>query len=132
MTLQDMFMKNGNMTFIGIVAVVFVLALLVLIISILARILRRPSKEEGSNKTGISQADAVPPDVKGSDVEPAEAVLPPEDGNEPGPELMAAIMAALFVVMGQAGFRLRSIRRTGRNAPAWNLSGRDEYHSTRL
>lgn len=131
MTLQEKLQISVNVTFVGVVVVFSVLALLIIIIGIFARILRRPSKPDDADGNGIAQADADYV-TKDDDADPADAVLQLDTGNEPGNELMAAIMAAISVVMGQAGFRLRSIRRTGRKTPAWNLSGRDEYLSTRL
>lgn len=48
-------------------------------------------------------------------------------------ELVAAVMAAVSIVIGQEKvFRLASIRRVNNQAPAWNLAGRNEYHSTRF
>jgi Na+-transporting methylmalonyl-CoA/oxaloacetate decarboxylase gamma subunit len=135
MTLQEKIQISVNVTFVGVVVVFLVLTLLIIIIGIFARILRRPSKPDDADGNGIAQADADYI-TKDDDAEPADAVLQLDTGNEPGNEqgneLIAAIMAAISVVMGQAGFRLRTIRRTGRKTPSWNLSGRDEYLSTRL
>jgi Na+-transporting methylmalonyl-CoA/oxaloacetate decarboxylase gamma subunit len=132
MSLNDQIQISINVTFVGVVVVFLVLALLIIIISIFARILRRRPKADDAGGNAINSADADYSAVKDEDVEPIGPVSQPESGNEPGPEVIAAIVAALSVVMDQAGFRLRSIRRTGRNTPVWNLSGRDEYLSTRL
>lgn len=131
MTLQDKIQISVNITFVGVVVVFLVLILLILIIGIFARILHRPSKPGDAGGNGIDQADADL-SAKDGDQAPGESVSQLTDGNEPGPELIAVIMTALSVAMGQEGFRLRSIRRTGRKTPAWNLSGRDEYLATRL
>jgi len=56
-----------------------------------------------------------------------------QSGDENNESIIAAIMAAISIVMGSiSGFKITSIRRTGRNTPSWNRAGRNEYHSSRL
>lgn len=49
-------------------------------------------------------------------------------------EIVAVIMAALMNMMGQpgGGLYIKSIRRSGRNSPVWNVAGRDEYLASKL
>jgi len=50
-------------------------------------------------------------------------------------EIVAVIMAALMNVLSVRSIddlHIKSIRRVGRNSPAWNLAGRDEYIASKL
>ncbi|NLE26490.1 MAG: hypothetical protein GX625_14325 [Clostridiaceae bacterium] len=50
-------------------------------------------------------------------------------------EIVAAIMAALMNVLEDSAageLRIKSIRRTGRKSPVWNIAGRDEYIVSKL
>ena len=50
-------------------------------------------------------------------------------------EIVAVIMAALmnmFDASSTGELRIKSIRRTGRRSPVWNISGRDEYIVSKL
>lgn len=49
-------------------------------------------------------------------------------------EIVAVIMAALMNMMDRpsSGLYIKSIRRSGRNSPVWNLAGRDEYLASKL
>lgn len=49
-------------------------------------------------------------------------------------EIVAVIMAALMNILdGSTGeLRIKSIRRTNRRSPVWNIAGRDEYIASKL
>ena len=49
-------------------------------------------------------------------------------------EIVAVIMAALMNILdGSTGeLRIKSIRRTNRRSPVWNIAGRDEYLASKL
>jgi len=49
-------------------------------------------------------------------------------------EIVAVIMAALMNILdGSTGeLRIKSIRRTNRRSPVWNIAGRDEYMASKL
>lgn len=131
MTLQEKLQISGNISFVGVVVVFLVLTLLIIIISIFARIMRRPAKpgDAGSDTMELADADYS---TRDDDAEPEEAVSLLTDDGEPGPELIAVIMAAVAAMGQGVGFRISSIRRVGRKSTAWNISGRNEYLATRL
>lgn len=131
MSLQEKLQMSGNVAFIGVTVVFLILVLLILVISIFARIMNRPAKDKVLES--IEPADE---DYRVSEDDESESVSVIKTTQEEGeldPELIAIIVAAITVSMEQGlGFHLRSIRRTGRNTTAWNHSGRNEYLSTRL
>lgn len=50
-------------------------------------------------------------------------------------EIVAVIMAALMNMLSDSSteeLRIRSIRRTDRRSPVWNIAGRDEYIVSKL
>lgn len=50
-------------------------------------------------------------------------------------EIVAVIMAALMNMLEDSftgELRIKSIRRTGRRSPVWNIAGRDEYIVSKL
>jgi len=49
-------------------------------------------------------------------------------------EIVAVIMAALMNILdGSSGeLRIKSIRRTNRKSPVWNIAGREEYIASKL
>ncbi|MGI6050842.1 MAG: OadG family protein [Acetivibrionales bacterium] len=49
-------------------------------------------------------------------------------------QIVAAIMAALMNILSETKgeLRIKSIRRTGRNTPVWNLAGNDQYIASKL
>lgn len=118
--------ESGDPTTLTVLAVIGV----VIVLAILINRLRTHGRKPASTAFSASDADYAADD-SGTDVDEPMAVSTLSD-TEDETETVAAIMAALSVIMGDTGFRLRSIRRTGRSAPAWNLSGRDEYLATRL
>ncbi len=133
MSFQDKLQLSGVVSFTGVTVVFVVLILLIVIISLFSRIISRTGRgktEDGS----VSDADYQDDDGYGESViETVDAEAGETDQDTPSTELVAAIMAALTAFMGEgASFRLRSIRRTHANAPAWNVSGRQEYLQTRL
>ncbi|NLX64680.1 MAG: hypothetical protein GX022_07920 [Clostridiaceae bacterium] len=49
-------------------------------------------------------------------------------------EIVAVIMAALMNILNDSTgeLRIKSIRRTNRRSPVWNIAGRDEYIASKL
>ena len=47
-------------------------------------------------------------------------------------KLIAIFAAAIAQTEGAAPFRVVSFKRSARNAPAWNIRGRDDYLSGKL
>lgn len=131
MTLQDQIQISVNITFVGVVVVFLVLTLLIIIISIFARIMRRPAKPDDAVSNTVEPADADY-STRDKDAEFEEGISQLSGNGEPGPELIAVIMAAVAAMDQGMGFRISSIRRVGRKSTAWNISGRNEYLSTRL
>lgn len=131
MSLQEKLQMSGNVAFIGVTVVFLILVLLILVISIFARIMNRPAKDKV-----LESIEPTDEDYRVSEEDESESVSvikTTQEEDELDPELVAIIVAAITVSMEQGlGFHLRSIRRTGRTATAWNHSGRNEYLSTRL
>ncbi len=127
MDIQDQSLLSGN----GLFAVLMTAGiLLVLVIVIVAGILRNKRKKAEAGLTPIATSTNG-----GSGLSTASLASDPMAANSEGDEeeTLAAIMAAISIILADGnGFRLRSIRRTSRNTPAWNTSGRDEYLATRL
>jgi len=118
----------ATMTILAVIGAVIVLAVL------FSRLRKRSAKAPAVSFSATDADDASDDaDVAASPAAPAD-MASISDTNDSGDEtdVVAAIMAAISSIMGDTGFRLRSIRRTGRTAPSWNLSGRDEYLATRL
>lgn len=44
-------------------------------------------------------------------------------------QIVAVVMAALMNILSEEGgeLRIKSIRRTGRSSPVWNVAGREDY-----
>lgn len=81
---------------------------------------------------GSNQHDAAN-QKQASDSESAAAMHKPEE--EINDEVVAAIMAAIVSAMGSSaanGLRIKSIRRTGMNAPVWCVAGRESYIASKL
>jgi hypothetical protein len=55
--------------------------------------------------------------------------------NQNDGEIVAVIMAALMNILSDSStgeLRIKSIRRTDRRSPVWNIAGRDEYIVSKL
>ena len=131
MSMSEKLALSGSVAFTGVAIVFIILVLLIGVIGIMKFVFVRKPKQSPPSGRVDTESDAV---YASADEEPREMVTPivthAADDDE---ETVAAIMAAITAFLGQGnGFRLRSIRRAGRNTPSWNLSGRDEYLATRL
>lgn len=132
MSMSEKLALSGNVAFVGIAIVFIILVLLIGVVAVMKLVFVRTPKTPSSGKQ-----DGDSDTIYGTEEEEAESVISPivevDHQTENESEIVAAIMAAIAVIMGKGtGFRLGSIRRAGRNAPSWNLSGRDEYLATRL
>jgi hypothetical protein len=97
-------------------------------------------------KTGRNKAGAAEKPVQAPPVPPIPPVVPMAPDDTDDGELVAVITAAIAAIFAQereapvqdaqpdapGGFRVRSIRRTGRPLPAWNRAGREEQIYSRL
>jgi sodium pump decarboxylase gamma subunit len=131
MSMSERLALSGNVAFVGVAIVFIILVLLIGVIGIMKLVFVRKPKQSPPSGRVDTESDAV---YAAGEEEAPDVVTPIVEhaGNE-DEETVAAIMAAITAFMGQGnGFRLRSIRRAGRNSPSWNLSGRDEYLATRL
>ncbi len=107
----------GAVTATGLVVVFSVLIVLVLIVALFGKIMdsvtgqkrKAPAKEEVSEASPVAVVEASRPEV--------------EDGISE--EVVAAISAAVAMMMSSEGkvYQLRSIKRTGKNRPAWSVAG---------
>ncbi len=132
MTLQEQFQISGSVAFTGIAIVFIILVLLIGVISIFALITHMKSKSDKGEEVFPDADYATQDEDEETDT---DGIVSSADVNNSSDEteLIAVIMAAITTAMGAGnGFRLRSIRRSGRNTSSWNLSGRDEYLATRL
>jgi hypothetical protein len=63
------------------------------------------------------------------------AIEEANDENDLTEEIIAAITAAVYAVMGvhdeSSEIVVRTIRRTGKSSPSWNLAGREEVFASR-
>ena len=131
MSMSEKLALSGNVAFTGVAIVFIIPVLLIGVIGIMKLVfVRKPKQTPPSGRMDV-ESDAV---YAAGEEDFGDTVTPiveaPEDDES---ETIATIMAAITAFMGQGNeFRLRSIRRAGRNAPSWNLSGRDEYLATRL
>lgn len=133
MSLQDKLQLSGVVSFTGVTVVFVVLVLLIVIISLFSGIISRLNRKQGNDSAGSDADYTGDEEMDGTYLEPAEMAQEEDDPHNTPAELVAAIMAAITVFMGEgASFRLRSIRRTKTESSAWNVSGRQEYLSTRL
>lgn len=131
MSMSEKLALSGNVAFVGVAIVFIILVVLIGVIGIMKLALVRKPKQAPPSGRQDPDSDAV----YTMEEEEGESIVTPVlvDDQEDETELVAAIMAAVTAFMGHGnGFRLRSIRRAGRNTPSWNLSGRDEYLATRL
>lgn len=63
----------------------------------------------------------------------AASTLDPNNPNNT--EIVAVITAALMNILSEENngqLRIKSIRRTGRSSPVWNLAGRSQYIESKL
>lgn len=114
MTLAEKFELGGQVTGLGLLVVFVCLVLIIVVITVLARILKDKPQEAVPQKTVEIE---VPQQV----VQP-EAVQPVADE-----ELLAVLTAAVAAAMGPSKPNLvvRSYRRIN-NAPAWERASKNE------
>ena len=108
-------------TIVGMVIVFVGLLLLIAIINVQAGAFRLFGN---SKKDGAAEKKAQTP-------VPAPAPAPAAQSEDE--EEIAAVIAAAVVMFEEngTGLRVKSIRRVGSNAPAWNAAGRREYLGSR-
>lgn len=131
MSMSEKLALSGNVAFVGVAIVFIILVLLIGVIEVMKLVLVRKPKQTPPSDRQDTESDAV----YASSEDESDSIITPimETQDEDELSIVAAIMAAITAAMGQGtGFRLRSIRRAGRNTPSWNQSGRDEYLATRL
>ncbi len=101
---------------IGMTIVFLGLTVLILLIKLLVKATDRMGRKEKTPAAELAVA-AAKPEAPAAEEEPAAE----DDG-----AIVAAIMAAVSVVMGEnSGFTVKRIRRVN-NAPAWQRAGRTE------
>ncbi len=137
MSMSEKLTLSGNVAFVGISVVFLILLSLILVVSVFGLFSKTNTKKNKKNPANpiLDEDYGSGNDSEDSDTTVLESassdLLSSADENDE--TIIAAIMAAISVVMGSvAGFKIKSIRRSGRNTPSWNRAGRDEYHTTRL
>lgn len=113
----------GIVFVVGFGIVFIVLILLILVLSLQAKAFASIGGRKKAPKAAPKAAPAPVP-------APAPAPVPAAQEDE---EEIAAVIAAVVAMYAESGNGLvvRQVRRVGANAPAWNLSGRQEYVNTR-
>lgn len=117
-----------GVTVLGIATVFAGLVILIVFISILARVTSKTSKKKtDSGAKSVKSASADVPD----DVMAAITAAIAAYDSAPSPDVVAAIAAALNMVMGEGRYVVKHIKRIN-NAPAWNRAGREEQVYSRF
>lgn len=109
--------SSGYVIF-SVVMILVAALLLFLLYAVKTRARQRPAVEAPA-------APSLVPDE-------ALAAVPAEDRTELVAILTAAVMAYMESTGRGADVVVRSIRRTGRTNPSWNLAGRDVHHASKL
>ena len=123
-SLGQIFGGAGIVFVVGILIVFLALAVIIAILVIMANIFKAVDKK----KAGVTPAATNPAPAPAATPAPAPAVEFTEDEEE-----IAAVIAAVVAMMSESGNGLvvRSVKRVGKNTPAWSASGRQEYMDTR-
>ena len=125
-SLGQIFGGAGIVFVVGILIVFLALAVIIAILVIMANIFKAVDKK----KAGVTPAATNPAPAPAVTPAPAPAVEFADNEDE---EEIAAVIAAVVAMMSESGNGLvvRSVRRVGKNTPAWSASGRQEYMDTR-
>lgn len=106
-----------SVTATGLTVVFAVLIVLVLVVALFGKIM-----DSTTNQKSKPAVKEKPVEVSAAD-NSAKISMQVEDGISE--EVVAAISAAVAVMMSSEGktYQLRSIKRTGKNRPAWSIAG---------
>lgn len=125
-----MTLRTLNIVLVGMVVVFVALTLLIYCIKLYSAIISRFSNKGDSANKNNKKTEKE----KTSEVTETTNVSFSSTTDGITPELIAVITAAIAASIGgsNAGFRVRTIKRTGYTTPVWNVAGRNEYILSRL
>lgn len=106
-----------SVTATGLTVVFAVLIILVLVVALFGKIMGSTTNRKSKTPVEEKQIETLVAD--------SSEKLSMEVEDDIGEEVVAAIAAAVAVMMSSEGktYRLRSIKRTGKNRPAWSIAG---------
>lgn len=121
MTLQEALLKGLSVTATGLIIVFSVLVILMVVLVLMKTIFYK-------DPTSAVKTEAPKPVEKAPEPAPAIQVTPADDG-----ELIAVLTAAIAASLNTSTYNLqiKSYRRIGQNAPAWNRAGISETINSR-
>lgn len=121
--MMDIITYGLSVAVVGMLIVFAALVILIALITVMNKIVNgATNKKKPSEQVTKAASDATPIVIQTTEVG--------------GDEIVAVITAAITAMMdaegSKGGFVVRSIRRVGSTAPAWNRAGREEQVYSRM